>query len=59
MRAAVLGLGGMGSAVAARLPSGGHGLVVWNRTPGRAGHPVAVAAFYRPVDAERGGQADG
>jgi 3-hydroxyisobutyrate dehydrogenase-like beta-hydroxyacid dehydrogenase len=32
---AVLGLGAMGSAMAARLLNAGHDLTVWNRTPGR------------------------
>jgi 3-hydroxyisobutyrate dehydrogenase len=36
MRIAVLGLGGMGSAIAGRLLDGGHELHVWNRTPARA-----------------------
>ncbi len=37
MRIAFLGLGRMGVRMAAHLPPAGHELVVWNRTPGRAG----------------------
>jgi 3-hydroxyisobutyrate dehydrogenase len=36
MRVAFLGLGRMGSLMAGHVLSGGHDLVVWNRTPGRA-----------------------
>lgn len=36
MRIAVLGMGRMGRALAGRVLDGGHELVVWNRTPGRA-----------------------
>ncbi|WP_433803036.1 NAD(P)-dependent oxidoreductase [Actinomycetospora sp. CA-084318] len=36
MRIAVIGLGGMGSALAERLLDEGHELEVWNRSPGRA-----------------------
>ena len=32
---AVLGLGAMGRAIAARLLGAGHDVAVWNRTPGR------------------------
>jgi 3-hydroxyisobutyrate dehydrogenase len=35
-RVAFLGLGTMGSAMAANLARAGFPLVVWNRTPGRA-----------------------
>lgn len=44
MRTAVLGMGRMGQAVALRLRAGGHGVGVWNRTPGRAGAVVAAGA---------------
>jgi 3-hydroxyisobutyrate dehydrogenase-like beta-hydroxyacid dehydrogenase len=36
MRLAVIGMGRMGHALAERLLGGGHDVVVWNRTPGRA-----------------------
>lgn len=35
MRIAFLGMGAMGSRMAARLVAAGHGVTVWNRTPGR------------------------
>jgi 3-hydroxyisobutyrate dehydrogenase len=41
---AVLGLGAMGSAVAAKLLESGHDLVVWNRTPGKDDGLVAAGA---------------
>ena len=41
---AVLGLGAMGSAMAARLLNAGHDLTVWNRTPGRDGGLVSAGA---------------
>jgi 3-hydroxyisobutyrate dehydrogenase len=41
---AVLGLGAMGRAIAARLLEAGHGLTVWNRTPGRDEELVAAGA---------------
>lgn len=44
MRIAVLGLGRMGRALAGRLLEGGHELVVWNRTEGRAGEVVEAGA---------------
>lgn len=37
MRVAFLGLGRMGVAMARRVQDAGHEVVVWNRTPGRAG----------------------
>jgi len=40
MDVAVVGLGGMGRAVAVRLLAGGHRVTVWNRTPGRDGEVV-------------------
>jgi 3-hydroxyisobutyrate dehydrogenase-like beta-hydroxyacid dehydrogenase len=44
MRAAVIGLGSMGRAFAARGLESGHQVTVWNRTPGRAGELVAKGA---------------
>lgn len=44
MKVAVLGLGRMGRAVAGRLLDGGHDLVVWNRSGGRADELVANGA---------------
>jgi 3-hydroxyisobutyrate dehydrogenase-like beta-hydroxyacid dehydrogenase len=41
---AVLGLGAMGRAIAARLLEAGHQLAVWNRTPGRDDEAVAAGA---------------
>lgn len=40
----VLGLGAMGSALAAATVTAGHPTTVWNRTPGRAGALVATGA---------------
>lgn len=52
---AVLGLGAMGSAMAARLLNAGHDLTVWNRTPGRDGELVSAGARRgeTPADAVR------
>jgi 3-hydroxyisobutyrate dehydrogenase/2-hydroxy-3-oxopropionate reductase len=52
---AVLGLGAMGSAMAARLLNAGHDLTVWNRTPGRDGGLVSAGAHRgeTPADAVR------
>jgi 3-hydroxyisobutyrate dehydrogenase len=44
MKVAFLGLGRMGSLMAAHVLTAGHDLVVWNRTPGRAGDLVAAGA---------------
>lgn len=44
MRIAVLGLGQMGRALAARLVGQGHDVTVWNRSPGRAADLVARGA---------------
>jgi len=51
----VLGLGAMGSAMAARLLDAGHDLTVWNRTPGRDGGLVSAGARRgeTPADAVR------
>jgi 3-hydroxyisobutyrate dehydrogenase-like beta-hydroxyacid dehydrogenase len=43
-RVAVLGLGAMGRAIAARLVDAGDDLTVWNRTPGRDDDLVAAGA---------------
>ncbi len=43
-RVAVLGLGAMGRAIAARLLGGGHDVTVWNRSPGRDDELVATGA---------------
>lgn len=43
-RVTVLGLGAMGSRMAARLLAAGHEVVVWNRTPGRDVALVAAGA---------------
>jgi 3-hydroxyisobutyrate dehydrogenase/2-hydroxy-3-oxopropionate reductase len=52
---AVLGLGAMGSAMAARLLNAGHDLTVWNRTPGRDGGLISAGARRgeTPADAVR------
>lgn len=44
MRVAFLGLGRMGAAMARHVLEGENELVVWNRTPGRAGELVAAGA---------------
>jgi 3-hydroxyisobutyrate dehydrogenase-like beta-hydroxyacid dehydrogenase len=49
---AVLGLGAMGSAIAARLLGTGHELSVWNRTPGRDEQLVAAGARRADVAAD-------
>jgi 3-hydroxyisobutyrate dehydrogenase len=41
---AVLGMGRMGRAIARRLLGGGHDVVVWNRSPGKADKVVAAGA---------------
>jgi len=52
---AVLGLGAMGRAIAARLLGAGHDVGVWNRTPGRDEELVAAGArrSTTPADAVR------
>jgi 3-hydroxyisobutyrate dehydrogenase len=52
---AVLGLGAMGRAIAARLLGAGHDVRVWNRTPGRDDELVAAGAHRSttPADAVR------
>jgi 3-hydroxyisobutyrate dehydrogenase-like beta-hydroxyacid dehydrogenase len=49
---AVLGLGAMGRAIAARLLGAGHELRVWNRTPGRDEDLVAAGARRAATGAE-------
>lgn len=44
MRTAVLGMGRMGVALALRLLGAGHEVVVWNRSPGKAGRAVDAGA---------------
>jgi 3-hydroxyisobutyrate dehydrogenase-like beta-hydroxyacid dehydrogenase len=44
MRVAFLGLGRMGVAMARHVLDAGHELVVWNRTPGKAGDLVSAGA---------------
>jgi 3-hydroxyisobutyrate dehydrogenase len=52
---AVLGLGAMGRAIAARLLGAGHDVHVWNRTPGRDDELVSAGArrSRTPADAVR------
>jgi 3-hydroxyisobutyrate dehydrogenase-like beta-hydroxyacid dehydrogenase len=52
MRLAVLGLGQMGRAFAARALRQGHEVTVWNRTPGRAGELVDHGAVEATSPAE-------
>src|SRR5579872_2451767 len=44
MRVALLGMGRMGQALGGRILDGGHDLVIWNRTPGKAPGLVARGA---------------
>jgi 3-hydroxyisobutyrate dehydrogenase/2-hydroxy-3-oxopropionate reductase len=55
---AVIGLGAMGSRIAARLLASGHQLVVWNRTPGRADPLVARGARAAETPADAAGSAE-
>lgn len=48
MRVAFLGLGRMGALMAGHVLSGGHDLVVWNRTPGKADALVRRGAREAP-----------
>lgn len=52
MNVAFLGLGTMGSAMAANVLRRGHSLVVWNRTAARAEALVAAGARWAPTPAE-------
>jgi 3-hydroxyisobutyrate dehydrogenase-like beta-hydroxyacid dehydrogenase len=54
MKIAVLGLGQMGHALAGRLAAGGHEVVVWNRTPGRAADLDGVTEAGSVADAVEG-----
>jgi 3-hydroxyisobutyrate dehydrogenase-like beta-hydroxyacid dehydrogenase len=56
MNIAVLGMGQMGRALAARLLDGGHRVAVWNRSKGKAGKIVSVGAWEAPsvADAVKG-----
>jgi 3-hydroxyisobutyrate dehydrogenase/2-hydroxy-3-oxopropionate reductase len=55
MQVAFLGLGIMGSAMAANLVKAGHEVTVWNRTAGRSVEGARVAAS--PAEAARGCEA--
>ncbi|GAC1611530.1 MAG: NAD(P)-binding domain-containing protein [Mycobacteriales bacterium] len=58
MRIAFLGLGRMGIAMARHVLDGGHELVVWNRTKGKAGALVAAGAVEAGTAAEAAAHAD-
>ena len=53
---AVVGLGAMGSRIAARLIDAGNQVVVWNRSPAKVDELVGLGAeaAERPADAARG-----
>ena len=55
---AVLGLGAMGRAIAARLLDAGHDVTVWNRTPGRDEELVAAGARRGDTPADTVGGAE-
>jgi 3-hydroxyisobutyrate dehydrogenase len=55
---AVLGLGAMGRAIAARLLGAGHQVRVWNRTPGRDDELVAAGARRSTTPADAVGDAE-
>jgi 3-hydroxyisobutyrate dehydrogenase len=55
---AVLGLGAMGRAIAARLLGAGHDVRVWNRTPGRDDELVAAGARRSTIPADAVREAD-
>jgi 3-hydroxyisobutyrate dehydrogenase len=55
---AVLGLGAMGRAIAARLLGAGHDVPVWNRTPGRDEELVAAGAHRAATPAQAVGDAE-
>lgn len=57
-RVAVIGLGAMGSRIAARLLDSGHELVIWNRNPGKAEPLVALGASTAASPAEATRRAD-
>jgi len=50
MRIAVIGMGSMGRAFATRALERGHGVAVWNRSPGRAAAVVAAGAVEVPLE---------
>jgi 3-hydroxyisobutyrate dehydrogenase-like beta-hydroxyacid dehydrogenase len=50
MRIAVIGMGSMGRAFARRALERGHGVTVWNRSPGRAAAVVAEGAVEAPLE---------
>lgn len=50
MRVAVLGMGGLGRSLAERARRYGHDVLVWNRTPGKAGEFTAAASAAAAVD---------
>ena len=58
MQIAVLGMGRMGRAVAGRLLDGAHDVVVWNRSPDKAGDVVEKGAreASSPTEAVRGAE---
>lgn len=58
MKIAVVGMGRMGHAVAARLLAGGHGVVVWNRSPGKADDLLASGATEAGSVGEAAGEAE-
>lgn len=58
MQTAVLGLGRMGQALAARLVGGGHRVTVWNRSPGHDGDLVRDGANRASTIAEAVSGAD-
>ena len=58
MRVAFLGLGRMGVRMAQHVLDAGHELVVWNRTPGKAGDLVAAGAREAKTAAEATADAD-
>lgn len=57
-RIGFVGLGTMGTAMAANLRKAGYGVTVWNRTPGRAADLVALGATEAPTPAAVGAAAD-
>jgi 3-hydroxyisobutyrate dehydrogenase-like beta-hydroxyacid dehydrogenase len=58
MQVAVVGLGSMGRAFAARALERGHAVSVWNRSPGRAGELVAAGAVEAEAPSAAVGAAD-
>ena len=58
MTVAVIGLGAMGSRIAARLADASHELVIWNRNPAKATPLTARGATLAASPAEAAGRAD-